>query len=473
MSAGADGPSRSYHRGTQLFVQAIGAVQMLAFGSFWVQLEGLVGSHGLFPARRNMELAAAQGFGFWDAPSVAWWSASDTVLHSICAAGVLCGALAAARIAAPLTLTLAGALYLSLFPIADRFFGYQWDTLLIDATWVAVACSSWSSQRQAQRIARAAACFLSFRLVFVSGLVKLSSGDPTWRSLEALEYHFWTQPLPGPLAPAGDLLPEPILAALCLLVLALELVAPFLLFIPGRARRIGVSLLLALQAGIALTGNYGFFNLLCAALLLPLIDDAWFRFTLEAQPSAYEPTYAERMRQSARGVVLALSSILLGAIPVWGAIAGWRHLPSAVHDLYSATRPARLGNAYGLFAVMTTDRIELTFEGTLDGEHWWAYSLPYRPDDLGRGPTQVAPHMPRLDWGLWFAALGHPDHEPLVGAVENALLDANPHVLALFEHDPFHGRAPQAVRVRRWRYRFDHHTPSKWWRRSQVPVTTN
>ncbi len=128
-----------------------------------------------------------------------------------------------------------------------------------------------------------------------------------------------------------------------------------------------------------------------------------------------------------------------------------------------------MANPYGLFAVMTRDRVEIVFEATVDGETWHPYVLPFEPGPITRGPTQVAPHMPRLDWGLWFAALGHPAHEPLVASVREALEDANPHVLALFAADPMHGKRPYAVRVRRYTYRFDHTHPRHWWGRSLLP----
>ena len=41
---------------------------------------------------------------------------------------------------------------------------------------------------------------LIFKLMFLSGACKLASHDETWWNLTALEYHYWTQPLPTPAA---------------------------------------------------------------------------------------------------------------------------------------------------------------------------------------------------------------------------------------------------------------------------------
>lgn len=455
--AGIRAPA-TYARGSWLFVRALGAVHVLAFLSFDVQLEGLVGSQGLFPAADALALAEAQGLGFMDAPSVAWWARSDLALHAICWIGATAGALAALGRFPRVMLATCWAAYLSLFPVADRFFGYQWDTLLCEATLVAIPLATRGAPH---RIARYAALFLLFRLMFASGVVKLSSGDPTWRDLSALQWHFWTQPLPGPLSPAADALPSSLLTLMCAAMFAIELAAPWLFFVPGRARRGGALATIALQVGIALTGNYGFFNLLTVALALPLLDDAFLSRWLEAPSSSDCP----------RSAVLGLSvaTMIFGAIPLWGTLAGWRSLPEPVTLTYAALQPWQVANPYGLFAVMTRDRVEIVFEATADGETWHPYVLPFEPGPLTRGPMQVAPHMPRLDWGLWFAALGHPAHEPLVEAVQEALEEANPSVLSLFSFDPMHGNRPYGVRVQRYRYGFDHSRPEYWWHRAPLP----
>ena len=112
--------------------------------------------------------------------------------------------------------------------------------------------------------------------MFSSGLTKLTWGDPTWLSLTALTYHYWTQPIPTPLAWYASHLPRALQVLSCAVMFVVEVGLPFLIFAPRRPRRIALYGLVALQALIAATGNYGFFNLLAIVLCVPLLDDeAW------------------------------------------------------------------------------------------------------------------------------------------------------------------------------------------------------
>src|SRR5437763_1149308 len=135
--------------------------------------------------------------------------------------------------------------------------------------------------------------FLLFKLMFMSGVVKLTSGDNCWgwinhsfhwSALTALDYHYWTQPLPTVFAWFADKHPEwfkKFSVAFCLVV---EIIVPFFIWAPRRPRLIAAGLLIFLQLAIAITGNYCFFNLLTIALCLLLIDDASLRRA--------SPTYA-------------------------------------------------------------------------------------------------------------------------------------------------------------------------------------
>ena len=76
--------------------------------------------------------------------------------------------------------------------------------------------------------------------------------------------------------------------------------------------------------------------------------------------------------------------------------------------------PYRTFNSYGLFAVMTTERHEIIVEGSNDGVNWLPYEFKYKPGDVMKRPGFVAPYQPRLDWQMWFAALGDYQHNPVV-----------------------------------------------------------
>jgi hypothetical protein len=124
---------------------------------------------------------------------------------------------------------------------------------------------------------------------------------------------------------------------------------------------------------------------------------------------------------------------------------------------------------------MTTDRVELEIEATLDGKSWQPYVFPYKPGAPGRMPPFVAPHQPRLDWQMWFAALSSVERNPWVEELLARLLEASPPVLALFETVPFEGR-PLAVRVMAYRYRFadlsSWRANGEYWTREQLGLYT-
>ncbi|MFK8000648.1 MAG: lipase maturation factor family protein [Polyangiales bacterium] len=471
----APAAAKTYDLAARLFLRALGGVLLLAFVSANAQLDGLIGDAGLFPAAFWLDDLRAQGAGFWSAPSLAWLSATNGALHSIAYLGVAGSLLLmAGRLCIPALVTCFVS-YLSIVNIGASFFAYQWDALLLETCVVAIPLATLSAKKgrdvPAPALARYALYFLNFRLVFCSGVVKL--GGATWRDLSALQFHYWTQPLPGPLSWYVHQLPDSFHSACVASALAAELVLPCLLFVP-RARRHAAVGLVALQGAFLVTGNFGFFNLLAMSLCLPAIDDAFWRRRLPTrlQPSdADEPPSASVLHQRWRqGMAAAL--MVFALIPTFGTLVGWSRMPASVGNFYVALQPLRLVSGYGLFARMTTERVEFIFEGTADGTRWQRYEFSAKPDSPDELPSQSAPHLPRLDWGLWFAALGHPAYAPLVDELHAALERAEPDVLALLASDPFDGERPRAVRVRRVRQRFStwsaHDERGVYWEQEEV-----
>jgi lipase maturation factor 1 len=122
--------------------------------------------------------------------------------------------------------------------------------------------------------------------------------------------------------------------------------------------------------------------------------------------------------------------------------------------------------------VMTTNRAEIIVEGSNDGEHWQAYEFKYKPGDLKRRPAFVEPHQPRLDWQMWFAALGDYQQNPWFLNFCARLLQGSPQVLALMEKNPFPDAPPKYIRAELYEYHFtDTATRRKtgeWWRRERL-----
>jgi hypothetical protein len=448
----------------------MGLVFGCAFVSFHVQVEGLIGERGILPAVRRMEALEARGFGFFDVPTLAWWvGAGNGALHALCVAGELASLLLLLGIVPGAAALAAALFYLSLLTISGTFMALQWDILLVEAGVLAALMLPWcpvdrpSELREPPPLARWALYLLVFRLIFLSGVVKLASGDPAWASLAALEYHYWTQPLPGPLSYFVHQLPAALHRACTAATLAIELVLPFAIFAWAPGRRIAFAGTALLMIAIALTGNYGFFNLLTIVLALPLLDDAAIERVLPKRarallrPTAIAPRGLERIRRPL-AAVLASVLIALGALQLVMSLGGGRHLPDAAVSALDVARRFHVVNGYGLFAVMTRVRREIRIEGSLDGRTWREYRFRYKPGDPRELPGISVPHMPRLDWMMWFAALGSWRDSPWLAPFMQRLLDAEPDVLALLAEDPFGGARPRFVRAYLYDYRFSDFT---------------
>ncbi|HEY6051859.1 MAG TPA: lipase maturation factor family protein, partial [Thermoanaerobaculia bacterium] len=368
------------------------------------------------------------------------------------------------------------ALYLSLSVAGQTFFAFQWDFLLVETGFLAIFLSPLSLLTRfgpggPSRTALFVLRWLLFRLSLGSGAIKLASGDPSWRSLTALDYHYQTQPLPPWTAWFAHRMPHGSHAVSAVILFFIELVVPFFVFGPGRLRRTACLLLVLLQAAIAVTGNYAFFNLLTILLCVPLLDDAALaRWRRNRAPRVSAP--APRLWPRAAMAPVAALLVLCGAIELsgsFGANAAW---PAPFTAIARAVSPLRIVNGYGLFAGMTTRRPEIVVEGSADGAAWKTYEFRWKPGDVLRRPPFVAPHQPRLDWQMWFAALGSFEQDPWFARFLEKLLEGSPPVLGLLARNPFPGAPPKFVRARLWDYKFsdpaERRRTGAWWRRTEV-----
>jgi predicted DCC family thiol-disulfide oxidoreductase YuxK len=443
----------------RIFVRMLAVIYAIAFGSLTVQVKGLVGSHGVLPVGDFLK-AVAESAGaarFFYVPTVFWMNFSDGALLGVCWAGVAIAALALAGFFERACLTILFVLYLSLSSAGQEFLSFQWDSLLLEAGFLAIFLGN-------VRVVVWLFRWLLFRLVFLSGAVKLLSHDRTWRDLSALSFHYWTQPLPNRIAWYMAQLPYWFQRMSTAFVLGVELIIPFLIFAPRRLRVFAAKWLLILQVLIFLTGNYTFFNLLAMALCVFLFDDRTFERWLKP------PLQAEaRATRTERLVVAGVTALVLtiGLARMIETFSGEAIEP--LHTIVKYTAPLEIVNSYGLFAMMTTSRPEIIVEGSMDGETWRAYSFPYKPGDLQRAPRWVEPHQPRLDWQMWFAALGSYRENPWFVNFAVKLLEGSPEVRGLLEADPFGGKAPRFVRAELYDYSFtdaeERRRTGNWWKR--------
>jgi predicted DCC family thiol-disulfide oxidoreductase YuxK len=448
-----------------LFLRAIGLIYLAAFVSFGVQALGLIGSHGILPLSEFANAVRSQlgSASYWRVPMVFWLDQSDVAIQAACWVGAALSILLIFDLIPRMSLFFLYALYLSLFYAGQEFMGFQWDLLLLETGFLALLLSI--ATKPGVWLLR----WLLFRFMVLSGAVKLLSGDPTWANLSALSYYFQTEPLPTLLAWYVHHLPHAVLTAATVTTLFIELVLPFLIFFPRRLRFVAAFGILLLQVVILLTGNYAFFNLLTMALCLVLFDDAALRRVLPNRVIRFVKRYARDIKP--RKIV----SVAVGAFALLIIFTGLVQLNAVLNSRMSAAgewvlgeiAPLRIVNTYGLFAVMTTTLPEIVVEGSDDGVRWREYEFKYKPGDVMRRPRWNAPHQPRLDWQMWFAALGTASDNQWFSQFVQRLLENSPEVTAMLESNPFPRKPPIYVRALLYDYRYS--TPEEmkatgaWW----------
>ena len=441
---------KSYALVSWLFLRGLGVIYVAAFVSLAVQILGLVGHDGIVPLDRYLPAAhgAWGSAAYWRMPTLFWLDQRDTLLVGGAWLGAALGVLVVVGIFVRPALIALFALYLSYTYAGQMFMNFQWDQLLLESGFLAIFLTGGT------RIVVWLYRLLVFRFLFLAGVVKLISGDAAWRGLTALQYHFWTQPLPTPVAWYAAQLPDWLLTALTGFTLVTELAVVFLIFLPRRPRAISGVLALCFQLAITLTGNYNFFNLLTMLLCLFLFDDQQLRCVLPASLVAQIKAKAPRpgMMAAALASAVALIAVPVGLDIILEPLTR-RHLP-IIGSLTETVAPFAIVNPYGVFAVMTTTRPEIIFEGSDDGQTWREYEFPYKEGPTDRPLKWNIPHQPRLDWQLWFAALGAETQSRWVEGLMLRLLQGSPKVLALLASNPFPDHPPKYVRTLVYDYRF-------------------
>jgi lipase maturation factor 1 len=468
-----------------IFLRLLGVIYLIAFVSLWTQIIGLMGHNGIIPVDQYLPNVKQQcdvmGIGldrYRLLPTLCWLDSSDGFLQFQCSAGVFLAILLMIGFAPAPALALLWLLYLSLMTVGRDFLGFQWDNLLLETGFLSIFLAPWrllpnlSREAPPSRVIIWLLRLLFFKLMFSSGCVKLASHDPAWRNLTALTFHYYTQPLPPWTAWYANQAPLWFLKLSCVVMFVVEIGAPFLIFFPRRARFLGAAAITFLQILILLTGNYTFFNWLTLALCLLLLDDfiiqkiwpARFRKPTEHQAKPHwRPAFTIPLGCVFGSIsllqivaILGIQSVLLAPV---AALDGW-------------LSPFRTINGYGLFAVMTTSRHEIIVQGSNDGVHWLDYEFKYKPGDLDRRPAFVAPFQPRVDWQMWFAALGDVQQNPWFGNFCVRLLQGSPDVLALLSKNPFPAKPPIYIRAEVYDYHFtdfaERRATGAWWKREYL-----
>src|SRR5262245_19516536 len=265
-----------------LFRSGLGLVFLAAFLSLAVQLRPLVGSHGLLPWGDFIARLGPGGLGFLSLPSLFLWIRGDAALTIVPLAGAALALLLILGLGGRLVVFALWFLYLSCVTAGRDFFYYQWDNLLLEASFLSIFLPGRGTLFDLTRgravpeppsLVVLLTRWLLFRLLFESGLAKIAAGEGTWLNLSAMTYYYETAPLPswgGWLAQQSPLWFHQLSVLFTFFV---ELPLACLVFLPRRFRLIFFVIQLPFQISIGLTSNYGFFNLLSIVLSLSVLED--------------------------------------------------------------------------------------------------------------------------------------------------------------------------------------------------------
>ena len=430
------------------------------------QFRALIGERGLLPVPRFVARVP-----FRRSPSPFHWRYSDRLFEAVTWVGALASAAVLVGLVdraplwgAMLVWALLWALYLSIVNVGQVWYGFGWESLLLEIGFLAVFLGPSTSAPPV--VVLWLLRWLLFRLEFGAGLIKIR-GDSCWRDLTCLYYHHETQPMPNPLSWFFHNLPLPLHRAEVLGNHVAQLVVPFGLFAPQPLSSVAAAIIVLTQAWLVLSGNFSWLNAITMVLAFSSLDGSALQAVLPLRPPALA---------SLPPWFLAI----LGALTLLVLLLSYRpalNLVSRRQLMNFSFNPFHLVNAYGAFGSITRVRREIVIEGTREtrlgpSTAWKAYEFKGKPGDPGRLPPQVAPYHLRLDWLMWFAAMSSPAGHPWFTPLLARLLHNDRPTLKLLRRNPFPDAPPVFVRARLYRYRFS--TPAErramgaWWVRELV-----
>jgi hypothetical protein len=426
-----------------------------------------LGERGLLPVP---EFLARRGFR--SAPSVFQLRYSDGLAVGLAWAGVGLSALALAglseRFGTPVSMAVwfcLWALYLSFVNVGQTWYAFGWETLLLEAGFLAVFLGA--AGTEPPEVVVWLYRWLLFRVMFGAGLIKMR-GDPCWRELTCLYYHYETQPLPNPLSWLLHRSPALVHKAGVLFTHLVQLVVPFGYFLPAPGSWVAGGLTVLFQGSLILSGNLSWLNHLTLVLAIACFDDralSWLPVDVPAVGPRALPHE-----------VLVWGLLALVVVLSWRPV---RNLFRRRQLMNASFEPYHLVNTYGAFGSITRKRFEIVIEGCRDpnpgpGSEWREYEFKAKPGHLDRRPPIVAPYHLRLDWLMWFAAMGSYHGHPWFVPLLVKLLEGDRAVLRLLARDgnPFPDGPPAVVRARLYLYRFttpdERRETGRWWEREKV-----
>jgi Lipase maturation factor len=456
-----------YWLGRLVLERGVAAIYLIGFVAAAMQFRALIGEHGLTPVPRFL---ARQSFR--QLPSIFHLHYSDRFFGAVCWFGaalslaIVAGAADLVPLWAAMVMWLAlWILYLSIVNVGQTWYSFGWESLLLEAGFVAIFLGN--AQTAPPLLAILLARWLLFRVEFGAGLIKLR-GDRCWRDLTCLYYHHETQPMPGPLSWFFHHLPKPLHRVEVAGNHFAQLIVPFGLFAPQPVASVAGAIVVVTQLWLVLSGNFAWLNWVTIVLAFSAIDNS-SAATLLSLPQA----------PALPGPPLWFAALVIACTALVVVLSFWpvRNLVSRRQRMNLAFNPFHLVNTYGAFGAIGRVRNEVVIEGTDEAEiteqtSWKEYEFKGKPGAVRRLPRQWAPYHLRLDWLMWFAAISSQYALDWLPAFLVKLLENDEATLRLLRHNPFPDSPPQYVRARLYRYRFtswqELRRTNAWWDRHLV-----
>jgi len=434
---------------TRLVLQrSLAVVYLIAFIAVIHQFKPLLGEHGLLPVPvfvKFVPFTASPSIFFWFPNNFAFdffgWIGIALSLFAISGYSEKFGNYISAATWGALWL-----IYLSYVNVGQVFYAFGWESLLLEAGFLAIFLGS--EKTEPSFLVILLFNWLLFRLMFGAGLIKIR-GDSCWLDSTCLQYHYETQPMPNPLSWHFHWLPVWVHKTGVLFNHFVELVIPFAYFAPYELSAVAGIITILFHLWLFGSGNFAFLGLLTMVLAVSTISDSWWKRVIKVRPP--ELNKPGRLYFTATVVLTVLVAVLSFNIV--------RNMISRNQLMNASFEPLHLVNTYGAFGSITRPRYEVVIEGTDDSvitgaTRWREYEFIGKPGDVNHTPPQVAPYHLRLDWLMWFAALSTPAQHPWFVNLMEKILEGDKAVLGLLRYNPFPDKPPEYVRALLYEYHF-------------------
>ncbi|XP_060599911.1 lipase maturation factor 1-like [Ruditapes philippinarum] len=489
-----------------LLLRYLGFIYFVAFLVAQHQNKQLIGSYGILPASSFLDDVRRRTGGregtikwstFLQVPSLLWLfdygEVLDELLDYIAYAGLGLSTFLIINGGANWFIMFAlWALYHSLVNVGQRWYGFGWESQLLETGFLAIFLCPLFDTSSLPRFTPTSKFviwgyrWLIFRIMLGAGLIKIR-GDKCWRDLTCMNYHYETQPVPNPMAYYMHQSPEWFHMFETLSNHFVELIAPLLLLMPAPriCKMIGGSIQILFQVVLIISGNLSFLNWLTILPSLACFDDAsitWM-FSKSVKKDVSEIQKEEKLGQGRKlavgNYIRRIFNVSLAVLLAYLSMPVVQNLMSSKQHMNSSFDPFRLVNTYGAFGSVTKERTEVIFQGTHGNPDdskakWLEYEFKCKPGKITRRPCLISPYHYRLDWLLWFAAFQNYHYNPWIATLTAKLLQNDNDTMTLIDYNPFqHTKPPKFIRLQHYSYKYTKigskdAQQGRWWKRRLI-----